>query len=85
MVTNGADIDSTDNYGWSPLQSAMSQSHCGVVAFLIDQGADFDQINMLSTEYTRAGIGRQVGMILPSYLHIPVEYFANRLYNMLGW
>lgn len=85
LIKNGADIDSTDNYGWSPLQSAMSQNHRRVVAFLIDQGADFDRINTLGAEYTRAGIGRRVGMILPSYLHIPVEYFANRLYNMLGW
>ena len=40
LVSKGADVNKPDNQGWTALQSAARQRHDGMIALLIDLGAD---------------------------------------------
>lgn len=40
LLAGGADVDSTDRYGSTPLAAASVNGHLEIVSFLLDQGAD---------------------------------------------
>ncbi len=47
LIENGADIDSSDNEGWTPLMRATLAKKPDLVRMLIDQGADPKKMNSI--------------------------------------
>ena len=57
MLDRGADVDTTDNAGWTPLHCAAQEGHVEVMKILMARGAQVDKkVSLHSVCLTRYGV-----------------------------
>jgi ankyrin repeat protein len=73
LVAAGADVNVTDNTGWTPLMRATYAGHSDAIRALIDAGADVNATNIFGrTALTMAEV-RSIEEVLAALQGTPVQ------------